>query len=430
MRGPLAVGIGSAVLGASGYVFLTLTAGAVSTADYAAIASLYLLVALVGPGLFMAVEQETTRLVSRWQALGHGPRDVVGQVARMTAGLLGVALVFLVAAEPLLVDRVFNGRISLWLALLASVIGCGGAYLLRGVLAGQRRLIAYGVVIGTDGLARIVPCLAFAIAGFASAAPYGVAWGFGSIASLAVALALVRVRGSGPVLSWRVLFTATGWLITAWGLSLAVANLAPIVVTGLMPDDPAQAGLFAFAFVLARVPLFVLYAVQPILLPMLSRAAANRDLTGLSRALRQAGLVVAALGAVALLTTAPVCLWLIGALFDHGVSLSGWVITLLAVGTVLAMLVQVVQPALLAVASHRAIAAAWFAGSVCFAVAFLLPVGPVAAAVTAQLVAIAVTLGVMVAALQLRLRGGAGGQAGSTELGSAAEPIRDVEELL
>jgi len=429
LRGPLAVGIGSAVLGASGYVFLTLTAGAVSVADYAAVASLYLLVALVGPGLFVAVEQETTRLVSRWEALGHGTRDVVAQLGLLTAGLLGVVLVLLVAAEPLLVDRVFNGRTSLWFALVASVVGYAGVSLLRGVLAGRRRLVVYGAVVGVDGLARIVPCLAFAAAGVVGPGPYGLALGLGSIASLVLALALVRVHGAGPTLSWRVLLTATGWLIAAWGLSFALANLAPIVVTALLPGDPALAGVFAFAFVLARVPLFVLFAIQPILLPMLSRAAANRDLAGLRRALRQAGLVVTALGAIALLTTAPICQWLIGALFDHGVRLSGWVITLLAVGTVLAMLVQVVQPALLAVASHRVIAMAWVAGSVCFALAFLLPAGPIAKAVTAQLVASAVTLVVMVVALRLRLRAGVGAEVDTTGA-KGAEPLSDVEELL
>ncbi len=60
----------AALLGASGYAFLTTTASLVPAGDYAALASLYLLVAFVNPALFLAVEQETTRLVSRWRALG------------------------------------------------------------------------------------------------------------------------------------------------------------------------------------------------------------------------------------------------------------------------------------------------------------------------------------------------------------------------
>jgi hypothetical protein len=75
------------------------------------------------------------------------------------------------------------------------------------------------------------------------------------------------------------------------------------------------------------------------------------------------------------------------------------------------------------------IALAWLAGSVCFAVAFLLPLQPVSAAVTAQLVASAVTLGVMVVALRLRLRGGLEGRPEGTGP-EGTGPVSDVEELL
>ena len=129
----------------------------------------------------------------------------------------------------------------------------------------------------------------FVVAGLSAAVPYGLALGFGSVASLVLALAVVRVRDTGPRVPWRILVTATAWLVGAWGLSLVLANIAPIVVTALMPDDPVQAGLFAFAFVLARVPLFVLLRRSRSCLPTLSRAAARRDMAGLARALRQAG---------------------------------------------------------------------------------------------------------------------------------------------
>ena len=415
LRGPLAVGIGSAVLGASGYAFLTLTAGAVSVADYAAVASLYLLVALVGPGLFVAVEQETTRLVSRWEALGHGTRDVVAQLGLLTAGLLGVVLVLLVAAEPLLVDRVFNGRTSLWFALVASVVGYAGVSLLRGVLAGRRRLVGYGAVIGVDGLARIVPCLAFAAAGVVGPAPYGLALGLGSIASLILALALVRRARCG-----------TDALLAgvAHRDRLADRRVGSVVRSGQSRADRGHRasgrrpgpGRYVRVRVRARAGTAVrALRIQPILLPMLSRAAANRDLVGLRRALRQAGLVVTALGAVALLTTAPICQWLIGALFDHGVRLSGWVITLLAVGTILAMLVQVVQPALLrrgrTPRDRGGLGArARYASPLAFAAARRSD----RQRLRHSLVAGAVTLAVMVVALRLRLRAGFAPTEGTT----------------
>jgi O-antigen/teichoic acid export membrane protein len=406
-RGPVAVALGTALLGVSGYVFITLTAAVIDELDYAAIASLYLLVALAGPGLFVAIEQETTRLVSHWQTRGDGLRVIVAQIGRLAAGLLGAALVALLVARPWLVERMFGGHASLWWALVISVIGYAGVSLLRGLLAGQRRLVAYGGVVGTEGLVRVLPCLILAAAGVASVGPYGLVMGLGSVGALILALVFVRAPEPGPGLPWRPLVVATGWLIAASGLSLAMANVAPVVVTALMPDERVLAGVFTFVFVLARIPLFLLYAAQPVLIPMLTRAVAQRDLAGLRTALRRAGLVVGALAALCLPLTAPICQWLADQLVDHDVRLSSWTITALALGTVLAMMVQVLQPALLAVASHRVIALAWIAGSVCFAVAFLLPVHPVSAAVIAQLAAGAVTLAVMAVALRLRLQAAA-----------------------
>ena len=85
-------------------------------------------------------------------------------------------------------------------------------------------------------------------------------------------------------MAWRELLTAVGWLVAAWGASFALANIAPVVVTALLPGDPVHTGIFAFVFVVARVPVFVLLSLQAILLPALSRAAASKDLVGLRRA--------------------------------------------------------------------------------------------------------------------------------------------------
>ena len=127
------------MLGASGYGFLTLTAGAVPPDDYAALASLYLLVALVGPALFMALEQETTRVVAALTARGQGTRLAILQLARAAAVLLALALLALAVLRPVLVDRVFGGHTGLWWALVASVVGVGAASVVRGVLAARRR---------------------------------------------------------------------------------------------------------------------------------------------------------------------------------------------------------------------------------------------------------------------------------------------------
>jgi len=196
----------------------------------------------------------------------------------------------------------------------------------------------------------------------------------------------------------------TASLVAASAIALSVANVAPVLVNVLLPGDPALAGVFAFTFVLAREPLFLLYGMQPILLPVLSRSSARAEVGGLRRDIRRALAVVGVLGAGALVLTAPVSRWLTGALFHGRAEVSGLIVTLLAVGTVLAMLVQVVQPALIAVAGHRMVAGSWLIGIVCFAAAFALPLDPVPAATAAQIAAGAATLTAMTVALRRRLR--------------------------
>jgi O-antigen/teichoic acid export membrane protein len=405
LTGSLWVAGGTGLLGLSGYAFIALTPGRVSAPDYAALSSVYLLMSLIGPGLFMPVEQETTRLVSRARALGVGTAAVVRQIGMMSGAMLGIAVVVLAAVYPILVDHVFHGRAGLWYALVASTAGYAGANMLRGVLAGRGHLRAYGSVVGIDGLVRLLPAVVLAAAGVAAAAPYGLALGAGSVAALALAIPLTRPAGpAGPTDAWSRLVPATAWLVAAQTLALAVANLGPVAVNALLPGDPGRVGVFTFVFVLARLPLFLLYGVQPLLLPVLSRSSARNDRAGLRRDLRRALVLVAGLGAAALVLTAPVAGLIARSLFPGRPAISGTTITLLVVGTVLAMLIQVLQPALIAVANHRMVAGAWLTGTVVFVCAFFLPWDAVARATTAQIVAGAVTLATMAFALRGHLR--------------------------
>lgn len=404
LAGTVWVTVGSLLLGASGYAFLTLTAGRVSAADYSELAALYLLVAMVGPGLFVAVEQETTRLVSQARALGQGTRSVLAQLAVATAVILAGALVLLAALAPVLTDRIFTNHSALIAALALSVAGYGAGSVTRGMFAGQRRLRGYAAMVGVDGLVRLLPCVALAVAGVSGALPYGLALALGPAVALVATLPWLRAGAPGPRQPWPRLAASIGWLAAAWALSLALANVAPVVVKALLTDEPERAGTFAFAFVLARVPLFVLFSLQAILLPAMTRAAAAKDVAGMRRGIRQGMLVVAALGGLALLLTAPVGGWLIDLLLHRPHDVSGVTLTVLAAGTILAMTVQVLQPALLAVAGHRLVAAGWLAGTMCFAAAFALPVDPVTAATIAQVVAGAATVGVLGAALRRPLK--------------------------
>src|SRR6185312_11490299 len=87
VAGVAPVGGGLILLGVSAYVVLGAAGHALAPRDYAAVASLYLLVAIVGPGVFFAVEQETNREVSSRIVAGTGSAPARRAAWTVAAGL-------------------------------------------------------------------------------------------------------------------------------------------------------------------------------------------------------------------------------------------------------------------------------------------------------------------------------------------------------
>src|ERR1700712_5108588 len=132
-------GGGLVLLGVSAYVVLAVAGHTLTPRDYAAVASLYLIVAITSPGVFTALEQETNREVSSRRAAGLGTAPV-GRAGLVVGGLFaaGVAAVLL-AAAPLLVPRVLAGSWGLLAAAVVAAAGAAAVYLLRGLFAGTQR---------------------------------------------------------------------------------------------------------------------------------------------------------------------------------------------------------------------------------------------------------------------------------------------------
>jgi O-antigen/teichoic acid export membrane protein len=388
--GTVWVAAGLAVLGAAGYVFLTLTARVPEYA--AALASLYLLVSVIGPGIFGAFELEVSRLVSRFGATGQGHGAVVRQLGLLAAGVLGVVALLLAALSPVLVGRIFNGDAMLLVSLGLAAATYAVITFPRGMLAGQRRLKAFAVTLAAEGFTRLIPTIVLAVAGVMAASAYGLAFVTGPLLAAIICLLWVGADRSGPRLGWSELTRAVGWLMASSLLALALANLGPVIVTALLTADPGRAAIFAFVFVLFRVPHFVFVSLQTVLLPMFSRAAATGDVAGLRKAIKQAVVVVLGFGLLSgavLVVIAPI---VVDIVIGPGRNLPVSVMILLALGNTAFMLVQqVLQQGLLSVAGHRWVAIAWAVGMALFAGAFLLPIDPVHAAIVAQYAGVAAT---------------------------------------
>ena len=413
------VGSGLAVLGISAYAFLALAGHALAPREYAAVASLYLLIAVVGPGVFVAVEQETSRELSSRIATDRPTLPVVRSAAVISAVLAAAVIVMLLALSPLLVHRVFGGAWSLLVAALVAVVGAASVYVVRGVFSGQRRYGWYGTSLAAEGVVRLVGSVVVVWVGIAgtgsSTAAFGFAFALGTLLATAATVAGSRPGTAGPPLGpaldppagppvdLRRMTRGVAFLAGASALTLLLANIAPVVLTSRLTDDPHTAASFVSLFVLARIPLFLFSPVQAFLLPSLTAAVERGEA---ARVRRQIRTVVAVAGAIGLFGIAGAAIagpWAARVFFNAPFELPGVVAALLAVSTVVMMIAQILQSALVALGDHRTAMSAWIAGTAVFGALLFAPTAPLVAVVAAQLAGPAAVVAIMARSIRASL---------------------------
>lgn len=399
------MGAGLAVVGVAGYAFLALSGHTLGTGDAAAVASLYLLVNIIGPGVFTALEQETSRAVSAGLAVGASVAPVRRRALLAGAGLLAVVVLVLLAASPVLVAKAFGGRWALFGALVLGSATAAAVYLVRGLLGGRRRFGGYAATLAVEGFARLLPCVVLALAGTPGAGAFGLLFAAGS--AFGVLAGLPALRGNpadGDPVPAPAMVRPIAVLVGSTVLSQLVANLAPVVVSGRLTTDTATAAAFASAFVLVRVPLLMFAPVQAMLLPTLTSAATRGDLGTVRRALRLILTAVAVVGLLGTLLSFVLGPWAVRVLFGAHVTLPSSVLGVLGLGTCVLLVAQVLQPALVALGLHRAATLSWLLGSAVLTGLLFLPGDPLDAAVLAQIAGSVLVVGGMVWALAGALR--------------------------
>ncbi|TQM36134.1 lipopolysaccharide biosynthesis protein [Pseudonocardia cypriaca] len=415
----LAAGLG--VLGAAGYAFVAVVGhvfhGPADAGALSALISLYMLVNIIGPGVFAALEQETSRAVSSAAARGEPLRPVARRAAVLALWSFAALVAVVLVAWPLVLGRVLEWRPGLFVALLVAIAGSGAVYWTRGLLGGQQRFTAYARTLYVEGAVRLLPCLALLAFALDEPAGYGFAFAVGSaVAALsvwpAVKLPATDVTTSPPGMGRSLL-----WLVGAIALSQLVANLAPVVVTYRLPDDLVAAAVFGSTFVLARVPLFLFAPVQAVLLPQVTRAAAMGRHDELTSRLWQVLGLVAGLGVVGVAGCVWLGPWAAEQLFNTAYRPSVGTLALLGAATLVMMLALVVQPTLLALARQRTVTIGWMAGSVVFLVVLVVGPEPISAALVAQLVGPLVVLAVLLVGVLRALRLPAAGVGASPATG-------------
>jgi O-antigen/teichoic acid export membrane protein len=402
----LAAGLG--VLGAAGYAFVAVVGhvfhGPADAGALNALISLYMLVNIIGPGVFAALEQETSRAVSAAAARGEPLRPVARRAGVLALWSFAALVALVLVAWPLVLGRVLEWRPGLLAALLVAIAGSGAVYWARGLLGGQQRFTAYARTLYVEGAVRLLPCLVLLALALEEPSAFGFAFAVGSaLAALSVWPAL-KLPTTDVATCPDGMGRSLLYLAGAIALSQLLANIAPVVVTYRSPDDLVAAAVFGSTFVLARVPLFLFAPVQAVLLPQVTRAAAMGRHDELTRRLWQVLALVAGLGALGVAGCVWLGPWAAERLFNTAYRPSVSTLALLGTATLVMMLALVVQPTLIALARQRTVTIGWIVGSVVFLVVLVVGPEPIAAALLAQLVGPLVVLAVLLVGVLRALR--------------------------
>ncbi len=399
------------VLGLAGYGFLAISGHTLSTADAAAVASFYLIISIVGPGVAAGLEQEISRSTSASLARGGSLRVVAGRGAAVGLGLALVVVAVLFVAAGVLTDKALAGQWGLFAAIIFGVVGSAAACWVRGLLGGMQRFAGYAASLTAEGLSRIVMCVVLIVVGTTDPTIFAMVFAAGAVFALLAGLPWLRGKPTAVEVTDEVPHDSvpamTRGLVLLVGATLGfqtVANLAPVLVTARLEDDTALASAFASAFVLVRIPVLLFAAVGAMLLPALTKAVTSGDLPAFRSTLRKIMLALAAIGVPTVVGATLLGPWAVEFLFGAKVRLPAAVLGLLALSTVVLMVTQVLLPALVALGKHRVVTLAWALGTVVVVGLLVLPLDPVNTAVWAQLAGCGLVALTMAVTLMMSLR--------------------------
>lgn len=399
---PVLMAAGLGVFGLAGYAFVTLTSRTLSTSEALHATSFYFVINVVGPGIFFALEQVTSRSVSAAVASGLALRPVVRKMCLGGAALAGIVMAGVLLLSPYLLPKTLFGDWGLFLGVLATPAILAALSIVRGTLGGLQRFNGYAASLMVEGGARILVVTALVFLHTPSAWIFGAGYLASSLVAAAAGLLWLRAAPSGG--DQRVfgdvpqLTKALTALATASLLAQLLPNLAPLMVNSRLGEHSVVALAFAQAVVVARIPQLAFFPVQTMLLPALTAAVTRGDYGFVKRRITLTLGAVTALGLVYSLAFVLIGSWVLEVFMGTDTStLSALVMALLAFGTVMLICVFAVQPALIAMGRDKTITTAWAIGTAATFGFALLPGDVPTMTAAAQVVGPALTLFVILA---------------------------------
>jgi O-antigen/teichoic acid export membrane protein len=366
-EGTAPVAIALLIAGVATYAFFKVGTVAVGgPEEFAPIAAMWFAVFALAPGFFLPLEQELGRALSHRRAIGEGGRPVVRKVVGLGALLVLIVTLSILVLSPLIATAYFDGDWFMVVALIAAFAAYAPAHMARGVCSGSGRFREYAVIMGSDGIVRIVLCVALAVIGITAVGAYGLAIAISPL--FAVAYVYQR-RGlqtdPGPPAELREVTPNLGWLLIGSVCAATLLNAGPITASLLAPDDADELiTAFSYGVLLSRIPLFLFQAVQAALLPRLSQQAARGEFGEFRAGLRRLMLVVLAVGLTGTVGAFVLGPWALNIVYDA--DLSGRTLAMLSLSSAVYMLALATAQAVIALQGHALVALGWVVGVVTF----------------------------------------------------------------
>ena len=168
--------VGSGVLGAGvfTYLFLSLAGRVLGPAGFAPLSTLWALVFIVGPGLFLPVQQELGRVIAGQRGERGGARAArkVQVIAAAMAVTVGVAAL---VAGDWLTRELFDGQWALLWCFEGAVVAYAVSFTARGIFSGLGDFKDFGRLVAAESVVRLVIGAVLVLVGVHSATAFGVA---------------------------------------------------------------------------------------------------------------------------------------------------------------------------------------------------------------------------------------------------------------
>jgi len=370
-EGTFAVGAGLLVAGLAAYGFQILSFRALGEQQYTALNGLWVIIFVVAPGFFLPLEQEVGRALADRRVRGLGGAPLVRRAAIAGGVLTGALILVALAASGPLIETLFDDEGLLLVCFAIALVTFAVQHLTRGTFSGSGRFGPYGLILGVEGIVRVVPSAVLWVAGVDEILAYGLCLALPPIVASAVALwGEHDLLQTGPPAPWRELSTNIGYLFLGSVLAQALGYAAFLGAIVLAQTDAERRAVASFlvGFFLARIPVLLFQAVQAALLPKLAGLVGSGRHDDFRSGLRKLVLVMIAIGAAGVVAGYTVGPWVGEVLFGEKFTLGHRDLALLTAGSALFILALTLAQALIALMGHARAAVAWVAGIVGFVV--------------------------------------------------------------